>query len=129
MGNRQIRMGNLMKKAYSTHADDCGSIILFAETPGLARSLAQCTGYYDECDFIEIKVKREPLADSQFKNSESGILEWGGNEKFYRSIEWFENEDYSSECRECGLFEFEKIPESKLIFDKEDEPICKGCSN
>jgi len=116
-------------KAYSANSDDCGSIILFAETPGLARSLAQCTGYYDDCDFIEIRIKREPLADSQLKNAENNILEWSGNERFYRSIEWFEADGGLDECRECGLYEYQSIPESKLVFDKEDGPICKGCLN
>jgi len=127
-----------MKKAYVLTADDCGSIIVFAETRGKARAMACYMEQFDWLDdtFTGVEIRREDWADVQLKNANSDVLEWGGNEKFYRSIEWYENEGNMSEvCRECGLYEFESIPESKLIYpDKgtdleKHDPTCKGCLN
>lgn len=44
-----------------------GSLIVFAETRGKAKVIAQCTDEFEDVDFINIRATRKPNFDKYYK--------------------------------------------------------------
>ena len=78
-----------MIKAYQVSGkDNFFSTVVFAESRGKARALALSTDCCEDENFIDVKVYRLPIADSQYK----GRLE----------MQWENQQDRLFLVKECG---------------------------
>lgn len=50
-------------KAYVVRADDCGCVLVFAESPSKAKVKAWKEDALEMCEYLELEVRREPKAD------------------------------------------------------------------
>lgn len=84
--------------------DDYYSTVIFAETRGKARYLAQHTDNCEDLDFIDIEVKRLPNADCLYRAGKVEIDWYNENDRFILikdcnfQCENVDSEDY---CRSC----------------------------
>ena len=109
-------------KAYKIRIDEDEGfdIVVFAENPSKAKSIA----ITQDCDinFTDLRVTRYPIVDSFYKEGMS-ILDMNDVEvqRFLRKEGWY-SDCCCSICEECGLSEWENVPESLL-----DDGICGEC--
>lgn len=66
------------------------AVVVFAETAGKAKSLAQCTEVCEDVAFIDIQCHRCPKADND--HGDKAILDW------------YDNEDRLILVRDCGFY-------------------------
>lgn len=93
-----------MKAWLVREKDEFCAAVVFAETRGKARALAKYTDCCENCDFIDIEVRRVPKIDKYYKD---GKIE----------MEWGIPKDRIALVKELG-FECEEI----------DLNICEECS-
>ena len=60
--------------AWDTENDDGASTIVFAETAREAKKIAMWAEACEDAEYINIRVKREPLADSLYKGAHE--IDW-----------------------------------------------------
>lgn len=64
-----------MKAWLVTVKDEYGAEVVFAETRGKAKAEALCTDCCSEAKFVDIEVRREPIADKYYKEGK-WHLDW-----------------------------------------------------
>lgn len=111
-------------KAYSVTSDRAeASVIVFADTPAKARSLAHGTDWLCEEDFIELRARRRREID-HLAGTVATVLDGSGPEdaRVMRSLGWYELEGSRETCKTCELYEWHGVPESVIVDDE-----CAGC--
>lgn len=93
--------------------DPLFSTVVFAETAGKARALAQRTDVCEDLDFTDIRALREPALDSFYKGKWE--MDWNNDEdrvamvrfaNFQCSLEVEDPECYSCPAKDwCGRYE------------------------
>ncbi len=99
-------------KAYScTDRTECVcSTVVFAETPGKARMIAQRTNACEDVEFTNIWVKRVPALDDAYRGRTE--MDWMNDEDRIRMVrdadfECASDVDVSEEkCRACPAFQW-----------------------
>lgn len=94
-------------KAYRAYEEggECATIV-FAETVGKAKSIAQNCDACEGADWVNIRVNREPAADRLYKGGVE--IDWYDNETrliLVRDLGWRCAEP-SWECEGCAAKEF-----------------------
>ena len=98
-------MTNKKMKAWKvSHKDDYFSIVVFAETRGKAKYLAQKTEAYESCEFIDLEVRRLRGADCLYKDGRT-------------EVDWYNDNDRLVLVRDCN-FRCDEV---------ESEYECKQC--
>lgn len=112
-----------MKAYYATDIMYEYGYLVFAESRGEAKSKAfgkegLCYG-----DFTDIRVRRIPEADQYWKEfGDRDLWETRRGQEVLRSLGWYGTEE-PIYCEECGLGEFDLIPESRISVDG----LCGEC--
>lgn len=80
-----------MMKAYIVREkDEFAAAVVFAETPGKAKTLALRTDACEGSDFLNIEVRRIKEADKYYKPGK-------------QELDWFNQEDRIAMVKDCGL--------------------------
>lgn len=80
-----------MKAWLVREKDEFFATVVFAETRGKARAIAQLTDACEDCDFCDIEVHRFPQADKYYKD---GKME----------MDWDNPQDRIALVKECGFY-------------------------
>ena len=91
-------------KAYEVGGDY--ATIVFAESAGEAKRIAQTTDACEGCDWVDIRVRREPMADSLYTGSAE--IDWYNQDTrkvLVKDMGWSCFEP-SWECDTCEAKEF-----------------------
>lgn len=117
-------MGDQIKRAYyATDTENEYGYLVFATSRGEAKSIA--FGLEGLCygDFTDIRVRREPKADS-YAERFGPVAEWESVEaqRLLRSLGWYCG-DSRKYCTECELGVFDLLPESQL----DEDGVCAEC--
>jgi len=112
---------------------DVGSMLVFAEGYGEAKSLALHSELFCESEYIYLRCKRQPEIDQYADDFGRGFIEGSDDReiKLMRDLGWYQVEGSGSVCRECELYEWEDYAPSLLTFDTDDEleeeGVCAQC--
>jgi hypothetical protein len=79
-----------MKAWFVRAKDEVGAEIVFAETRGKAKAEALCTDCCSEARFVDIEVRREPIADKYYKEGK-----W--------HLDWDNPQDRLALVKDCGF--------------------------
>lgn len=115
-----------MKKAYQMEVDsyEGASVVVFAETPAKAKSIAMCLDCYKE--YKDLRPIRFPEAD-KFLDANLEIeqlnLDNPEHARFLRKNSWHCTDNALKSCVNCGFGVWDNIPESQLDADG----ICGEC--
>lgn len=118
-----------MRKAYVVSHDWCdASVIAFAEKPSQAKAIAKCSDFLCDYEYIELQCRRLKEADFFAKTTNIRLVEGSTIEeqRIMREIGWYEIDHTSEECSECGLHEWEELPESQLT-EIDGRMVCQEC--
>lgn len=99
-------------KAYSvTDKNECAfSTIVFAETAGKARAIAQHTDACEDVDFTDIRAIRVPALDDAYQGRQE--MDWMDDNDRVRMVKdagyrcSYEVSISETKCRECPAFEW-----------------------
>lgn len=105
------------------------SVIVFAQTRNKAKGFYRKTPHLWDLDWIDIRVRREPKADS-FAGDKPELLDGDSrrSEELMHSLGWRCLKEPT--CEWCGCGSWPSIPASHVAIrcDLEDEPeICEVC--
>ena len=107
-------------KAWLVRNDPYATII-FAETRGKAKVLAQHTETCEDCDFCDIEIHRVPKADKYYKNGKTE-MDWQNPKDRIILVKEFGFQCVDiliEECEECSAKEFcDVYAESKEYYDE-----------
>ena len=83
------------------------SAVVFAETAGKARALAQYTEVCEDCDFCDIQVRRLPQIDKYYKDGKTE-MDWNNPKDRIALVKecGFQCEIIMDECNECPAKKF-----------------------
>ena len=84
-----------MKAWLAREKDSFLCAVVFAETGGKARAIAQYTDACEDCDFCDIEVHRMPNMDKYYKDGKT-------------EMDWYNKQDRIALVKECG-FQCESI--------------------
>ena len=97
-------------KAYTVQydPDPLFSTVVFAETAGKARAIAQHTDACEDCDFIDIRALRVPVLDPYYKGKPE--MDWYDMEDRVAMVKLANyecsREVYDPECDDCPAKEW-----------------------
>jgi hypothetical protein len=100
----------------------CGVIVL-APTRGKARSLAHGSAGLDMSEWIDIEVRRVPIADTY--DEQERILDWEEDARSYWLAGWYPEDVEGPRCSVCGLYVYTSISDSHL----DDLGVCNACNS
>lgn len=102
------------------------SVIVFAASPGKSKQLALRSEWFMNAEYTDMIATREPKADIYDTGSErliDGIF--SGDTEIMRKIGWMELDGSYDCCKDCGLYEWHDLRNSKL----DDAGRCVDCAN
>jgi len=104
------------------------SVIVFAETRGRAKTLALKTDWLHAEDYADLRCRRESRLDAMAQQRGETVIDGSSPtcQRTMRGLGWYEIEGRYQECGECGLHEWDQVPESQLT-DTGEGYICAGC--
>ena len=70
--------------------DEAVATVVFAETRGKARALAQSTEACEYVDFTDIEVRRKPQMDKYYKDGK-------------KEMDWYNSKDRIALVKDCGF--------------------------
>jgi len=83
--------------------------VIFAETRGKARAKARYCDGFEDCEFVDIEVRRMPKADRLYKG-QFGLDWYNADDRIFlvKDCGWDCGDDYfdSDECEECPAKEY-----------------------
>ena len=79
-----------MKAWIAREKDSFMATVVFAETRGKARAIAQYTDACEDCDFCDIEVHRMPNMDKYYKDGKT-------------EMDWYNKKDRIALVKECGF--------------------------
>lgn len=121
-----------MMKAFVVTADYVdASVLVFAGYPSRAKLLAHGTEWLCDADWCDLRCRREPRANCYAGDDERILFaDKEPDQRILRNLGWYEVEGNTDPCRECELYEWDKVPESRLVYDSDDlNPICFECQS
>jgi hypothetical protein len=115
-------------KAFVISSDCCeASILVWAGYPSRAKILAFHTDTFGNEEWTNLRCRREPRADGlhaveRIVGDHPSVDEG----KLLRSLGWHQCEGNRIPCEKCELYEWDKLPESKIT-DDDMGWICQSC--
>lgn len=109
---------------------DCATVV-FAETRGKARALAQCTDACEDADFIDIEVRRVPQLDNYDTGSKIEMDWYNPQDRLALVKECgFQCVDMEwDECKTCSAKEYCDLYQDAVIEEKERKEFRESCKH
>lgn len=110
-------------KAYKVTTDYSEySEVAFADTPSQAKWMAQQGSHLHDAEWTDLRATRAPAFDRASKHYGLGCWHDADFVRVARAEGWYQV-DHGCPCSECGLYEFELLPESVVG----DDDLCPEC--
>lgn len=108
---------------------DEGTILIFARSPNRAKYLALGRDWFEYSEYKDLRARREKRADKFVYKFGEGELPYSPeSDRILRNLGWYPGYREAETCIECGLYEWEAVPESRLHYVPEGvELICNAC--
>lgn len=121
-------IGSTTLFAFVVGADNTASVIAFAPDQEAAKKLASRSEWLKDCEWIDLRVNREPKLDALAQSRGVGIITGDGPDdaRIMRELGWYEIDGSSEYCENCGLHQWECLPES-YIAASGDAFLCREC--
>lgn len=125
---RQQRIKVVKIKAYIVTADYADvSEVAFAESPSQAKSFAATGNWFHDAEYTDLRARRAKGWD-KFAGNGTGLAEFDDPSirRHAWLMGWFECDGNMEPCSGCGLYEWDSVPESKLV-DTGEALLCLDC--
>ena len=105
------------------------SIVVFSTDNSRAKTIAHGSEWMGDLPFIELRCRREPLADSFASEFEEGAIraETEPECRLLRALGWYELDGEVAQCDGCKLYPWSNVPASLLLECDDDKLYCSGC--
>jgi hypothetical protein len=118
-------------KAWTVTTDMNGDacVIVFANTRNQAKSLGMRSEWFVDCDWTEVYCRRLPEMDGKHERQEPHCLNGESirDQRWMRSLGWYEVEGSEIECQGCKLYPWGDLPESHIEESEGGRLLCKEC--